>query len=116
MENELESITLKAFQEAYAAYKYPFASSDKLLEAKDSGYRAMYYEKAAALCTDEVLQQEIEEMRRTIYAHLALQSMTDVERTSYRATLIALVGFTKRLQALGERVKTLPMKRIVDSL
>lgn len=113
---ELENIALKAFQEAFTGYQYPFESSDRILESKDTGARAYYYEKAQTLVNDEVLKQELTEFKRSLYAKLALQSMTDIERTAYRVTLLAVNNFEKRLQALADRVKSLPMKPVADSL
>lgn len=112
----MEETALKAFYEVYGAYQYPFSSADKILASKDDGYRAMYYEGAKKLVEDEVLNQELTELKRNLYAKLALQSMTDVERTAYRTTLIALVDFEKRLQSLAAMVKQIPLKRAVDML
>ena len=112
----MEETALKAFYEVFNGYSYPFKSSDDILASKDEGHRAMYYEGAKKLCEDDVLKQEITEMKRNIYARLALQSMTDTERTAYRATLIAIVDFEKRLQSLAAMVKQLPMRRAVDML
>ena len=116
MDKTHDSVALEAFHELFSAYQYPFKSSDQLLEAQDTGARALYYERAKALTENEVLRQEITELKRGVYAQLALQSVTDVERTAYRSTLIAIVSFEKRLVALADRVKSLPFKRVVDEL
>lgn len=116
-DEELEIIALQAFKAAFSGYAYPFKSSDDILQTKDDGYRAMYYEKAKSLTENEVLLQEIENWKKTLYAKLALTSMTDMERTAYRATLISIKDdFEKRLRSLADRVKSLEIKSIPDQL
>ena len=112
----MEETALKAFYEVYGGYKHPFVSADQILASKDDGYRAMYYEGAKKLVEDEVLKQELMELKRSFYAKLALQSMTDTDRTAYRATLICINDFEKRLQSLAAMVKQIPLRRAVDSL
>lgn len=116
MKKDLDSIALEAFKDVFSGYAYPFKSSDEILRSKDDGHRAFYYEKAKSLTENDVLQQEIQEWKRNLYAKLALQSMTDVERTAYRATLIAIVDFEKRFTSLAALVHKLPLKRTVDNL
>lgn len=89
------------FESAFAAYEHPFVSSDMLLAKKTREERLMYYEKAQFLATHEVFRQEITEWKRKFYNELALQSLTDVERTALRKTLIAIQDFEKRIAALS---------------
>ena len=116
-EKNLDSLIIQSLKETYAGYKQPFKSSDEILATKDSGYKEMYFEKAAALCSNDVLLQEIEEWKRTLIEQLAMEAIDETARAAYRLTLISIKeNFEKRLISLARRVKSLPVKRLVDSL
>lgn len=112
----MDETALKAFQEVFTAFEYPFQSADMLLEKMDSGARAMYFERAKTLSEDSVLQTELIEWKRTFYAKLALQSINETERTAYRTVLIGILLFEKRLLSLAARVKQLELRKIADDL
>lgn len=98
MENES---VRQEFQDAFAAYKHPFISSDMLLAEKTREERLAYYERAQFLATHDVFRQELTEWKRKFYNELALQTITDVERTALRKTLIAIQDFEKRIVSLA---------------
>lgn len=114
---ERHEVVLQAFKQSFSGYDYPFKSSDDILNGIDEGQRSMYFEQAKTLIENPVLLQEIENWKKTLYAKLALTSMSDVERTAYRATLISIKDdFEKRLYSLANRVKRVEIKTNSDIL
>lgn len=97
----------KEFEESFKAYEHPFQSSDEILNKKEKADRQHYMELAKLLEENPVFQQELTEWKRCFYNELALRSMTDIERTALRQTLIAIQAFEKRIHSLSMRGSTI---------
>lgn len=104
MENDVHENARQEFLAGFAVYIHPFKSSDMILAERTREERLAYYERAQFLASHDVFRQELTEWKRKFYNELALQSLTDVERTALRKTLIAIQDFEKRIASLASFV------------